>query len=164
MDGCSKLWQLSPSVSRSVSKTFITCTAVKHKAHVWGMDSHLVTADTQLCWICRPWSCFWDFLWSFSRSCVHLPLLDSKHFIGWGLLPTGPARVSWAVSLPVGCYSPLPPSPFICIATTTKTTILRPLYRSTCISRHFQLRTGGFCWCKVLLPACPCWQQPVHLD
>ena len=27
--------------------------------------------------------------------------------------------------------------------TTTTTTVLRPLYRSTCVSRHFQLRTGG---------------------
>ena len=33
------------------------------------------------------------------------------------------------------------------------TTVLRPLYRSVCVSRHLQLRTGrGFCWCKVLLP------------
>ena len=31
------------------------------------------------------------------------------------------------------------------------TIISRPLYRSTCVSRHLQLRTGGFCWCKVLL-------------
>jgi len=37
------------------------------------------------------------------------------------------------------------------IATTT-TTILRTIYRLTCVSRHLQLRTGGFCWCKVLLP------------
>jgi len=22
------------------------------------------------------------------------------------------------------------------------------LYRSTCVSGHLQLRTGGFCWCK----------------
>ena len=35
-------------------------------------------------------------------------------------------------------------------------------FRSTCISRHLQLRTGGFCCCKVSLPACPCWWQPVH--
>jgi len=42
--------------------------------------------------------------------------------------------------------------------------VLRPLYRSTCVSRHLQLRTGGFCWCKVLLPACHCWWQPAHLD
>ena len=33
-----------------------------------------------------------------------------------------------------------------------------------CGSRHLQIRTGGFCWCKVLLPACPCWRQPVHSD
>jgi len=46
----------------------------------------------------------------------------------------------------------------------THTTVLRPLYRSTGISRHLQLRTGGFCWCKVLLPGCPCWRQPVHSD
>jgi len=37
-------------------------------------------------------------------------------------------------------------------------------YRSTCVSRHLQLRTGGFCWCKVLPPACPCWWQPAHSD
>jgi len=35
---------------------------------------------------------------------------------------------------------------------TTTTTVLRPLYRSTCVSRHLQLRTGGSCWCKVLCP------------
>jgi len=38
----------------------------------------------------------------------------------------------------------------------TTCTVLQPLYRSTCISQHLQLRTGGFCWCKVLLLACPC--------
>jgi len=38
------------------------------------------------------------------------------------------------------------------IVTTTTTAVLRPLYRTTCISRHPQLRTGGFCWSKVLLP------------
>jgi len=32
------------------------------------------------------------------------------------------------------------------------TTVLQPLYRSTCISRHLQLRTGGFCWYKVYCP------------
>jgi len=31
------------------------------------------------------------------------------------------------------------------------TTMLWPLYRSTCVSGHLQLGTGGFCWCKVLL-------------
>jgi len=24
----------------------------------------------------------------------------------------------------------------------------QPLYRSTCVSWHLQLRTGGFCWCS----------------
>ena len=38
--------------------------------------------------------------------------------------------------------------------TTTTTTHLQPLYRSTSVSQHLQLRTGGFSWCKVLLPAC----------
>ena len=28
------------------------------------------------------------------------------------------------------------------------------LYRLSCISKHLQLRTGGFCWCEVLLPTC----------
>jgi len=40
--------------------------------------------------------------------------------------------------------------------THAHTTVSRPLYRSACVSRHLQLRTGGFCWCKVLLSACPC--------
>ena len=38
------------------------------------------------------------------------------------------------------------------LATTTTTAVLRQLYRSTCVSSHLQLTTGGFCWCKVLLP------------
>ena len=42
----------------------------------------------------------------------------------------------------------------------TTAAVLLPLHRSTCVSRHLQLRTGGFCWCKVVLPACPCWRQP----
>jgi len=36
-----------------------------------------------------------------------------------------------------------------------------------CVSRHSQLRTGGFCWSKwskVLLLAGPCWWQLVHSD
>ena len=49
--------------------------------------------------------------------------------------------------------------------TATTSTVLRPVYRSTCVSRmHLQLRTGVFCWCKVLLPTCPCWRQPAHSD
>ena len=47
--------------------------------------------------------------------------------------------------------------------TTTTATVLQPLYRSTCVSWHLQLRTGGFRWCKVLLPTCPCWWQRAHL-
>jgi len=44
------------------------------------------------------------------------------------------------------------------------TTILRPYYRSTCVSWHLQVKIGGFCWCKVRMPACPCRRQPAHLD
>ena len=40
----------------------------------------------------------------------------------------------------------------------------QPLYRSTCVSYHPQLRTGGFCRSKILLPACPCWWQLLHSD
>jgi len=47
---------------------------------------------------------------------------------------------------------------------TTTTTILRPLYRATCVSWHRQLRTGRFCCRNVLLPACPCWWQLAHSD
>jgi len=39
------------------------------------------------------------------------------------------------------------------LKTTTTTTILQQLYRSTCVSQHLKIKTGGFCWCKVLLPA-----------
>jgi len=52
---------------------------------------------------------------------------------------------------------------WICMHTFT-TTVLRPLYRTTCVSQHPQLRTGGFCWSKVLLPRRPCWRQLAHLD
>jgi len=34
--------------------------------------------------------------------------------------------------------------------------------KSTCVSRHLQLRTGGFCWCKV--PACLFWGQPAYSE
>jgi len=48
------------------------------------------------------------------------------------------------------------------IPTTTTTSIIsHPSYTQTCISWHLQLRTGRFSWCKVLLPACPCWRQPL---
>jgi len=42
------------------------------------------------------------------------------------------------------------------------TTVLRPLYRTICISQHPQFIIGGFCWSKVLLPACPWWRQLAH--
>ena len=32
---------------------------------------------------------------------------------------------------------------------TTTTTVLQPLYRSTSVSWHLKLITGGFCWCQV---------------
>jgi len=41
----------------------------------------------------------------------------------------------------------------------TTITVLWPLHRTTSISRNPQWRTGGFCWSKVLLLACPCWWQ-----
>ena len=50
----------------------------------------------------------------------------------------------------------------ICYMTTI--IVLRPLHGSTCNSQHFQLRTGGFCWCKVSLPTRSCWWQPAHSD
>ena len=45
---------------------------------------------------------------------------------------------------------------------STTTTVLWPVYRSTCVSWHLKLRTGGFCSCKVFLPTCRCWWQPVQ--
>ena len=32
-----------------------------------------------------------------------------------------------------------------------------------CVSWPLQLRNVRFCWSKVLLPACPCWWQLLHL-
>jgi len=40
-----------------------------------------------------------------------------------------------------------------CLLLTTTANVLQPLYTPTCVIWHVQLRTGGFCWCKVLLPA-----------
>jgi len=34
---------------------------------------------------------------------------------------------------------------------TTTITVSRPLHRSAGVSPHFQLRTGGVCWCKLLM-------------
>ena len=45
----------------------------------------------------------------------------------------------------------------------TKKHCFRPLCRSNRVSRHLQIRTGGFCWCKVLLLACPCRRQPAYI-
>ena len=38
------------------------------------------------------------------------------------------------------------------------------IYRSTRISQHLLLTTGGLRWCKVLLPACFCRPPLAHLD
>jgi len=46
---------------------------------------------------------------------------------------------------------------------TFHTHTTQPLYRSTCVRRNPQWTTEWFCWSKVLLLACPCWQQLVHL-
>jgi len=37
--------------------------------------------------------------------------------------------------------------------------ILQPLHRLTCERWQPKLRNEGFCWSKVLLPACPWWRQ-----
>ena len=51
------------------------------------------------------------------------------------------------------------PSKFGFLSDNNTTTVLLPLYRSNCVSQHSQLRTGGLCWSKVLLPVCLyCWQ------
>jgi len=44
----------------------------------------------------------------------------------------------------------------------TKTNILQPLHMSSCVRQHSQLRTGGFYWSQILLPACHCWWEVVH--
>ena len=46
-----------------------------------------------------------------------------------------------------------------------KTTATTTTIRFTAIIQvSLRVRTGWFCWCKVLLPAYPCWQQPAHSD
>ena len=54
---------------------------------------------------------------------VHSVNADSPRSVPLALKP------SRAVSLPVGCCRPHPPSPFIVITTTTATTILWPFVR-----------------------------------
>ena len=51
-----------------------------------------------------------------------------------------------------------------CIQPTQPTAHFTAIIQVTCVSQHLQLRTRGFCWCKVLLSTCPCWRQPAHLD
>jgi len=46
----------------------------------------------------------------------------------------------------------------------TTTIVLWPLYRTTCVSSHPQFITGGFCWSKILLPACRSRWQVAHSD
>ena len=57
-----------------------------------------------------------------------------------------------------------------------RTIVLQPLCRSTCVSQHLQLRTGGFCWCFLSFTASMplvmatsafglgrrCWSSPQH--
>jgi len=50
------------------------------------------------------------------------------------------------------------------ILTHTNHTYFWPLYKSTSVSQYPQLRTGGFCWTKVLLPTCSCRWQLANLD
>jgi len=95
----------------------------------------------------------------------------------WEYLPCWPGSEAWLttsswpislVSTPacfaVCCFCVL----FYCFVSVKtqlqQSPLLWQLYRSSCFSQHHQLRTGGFCWCRLLLPACPCWQHPVHLD
>ena len=39
-----------------------------------------------------------------------------------------------------------------------------PLFYGHYTGQPASVLTGGFCWCKVLLPAYPCWRQPVGWD
>ena len=77
---------------------------------------------------------------------------------------TTPGCIDSAISLTYSMIQQTGPLIHLKITSTTTTTVLRPLYTSNYIGQHLQLRTGGFCWCKVLLPACPCWWQPAHMD
>jgi len=49
------------------------------------------------------------------------------------------------------------------VQTHTHTDILRPLHRSTAVSKHPKLRTGRFCWSKFYYPM-PLWWQLAHSD
>jgi len=51
--------------------------------------------------------------------------------------------------------------------TSGMTTLQKPFhghYTVTCANQHPQLRTGGYCWSKVLLPTHPSWWQVAHSD
>ena len=77
---------------------------------------------------------------------VNAGLAESNGSLPPGLWLTSPA--GWlprtgisARQLSLGYLYLLPTQP--------PSTVLRPLYRPTCISRHLQLRTGRLCWCSV---------------
>jgi len=70
-----------------------------------------------------------------------------------------------SLKLPLLRVGSSPPSPQIELLHCTTTAVLWSLYRTACVSWQApELRTGGFCWSKILLPACPCWRQLVHSD
>jgi len=48
--------------------------------------------------------------------------------------------------------------------TTAAAAALYAHYTGQPVLASTQLRTGGFCWSKFLLPACCCWWQLAHLD
>jgi len=56
-------------------------------------------------------------------------------------------------------------SMFAClIYITMHTAVFQPLYTSSCVRWHPQIRTGGCCWSEVVLPTCHCWWWRVHLE
>jgi len=126
-----------------------------------------MTAKRYACARIRPNQCVWLSAWGFllvcyrNRSCkIHCfwsggmrqtdrQTTDESQYRGIALCPND-RGISMQVSKKV--------------QHTATTTTFRSLHTSACVSRHRQSRTGGFCRCKVLLPACPCWRQPAHSD
>ena len=73
--------------------------------------------------------------------------------------------VCWTLMLQSHVAAGAPPSSLHSVQhliITTSATVLRPLYRSTCVSQHLQLRNWRILLVKVLLPVCLCWRPPAH--
>jgi len=102
------------------------------------------TAERAFC----PW---WP--WLFTMTFKLIQARDQTHITcKFGANPFSSSRDIWCTSQKKWkSQTALKTEPYLHVVTTG----LWPLYRSTCVSRHW---TGGFRWSKVLLLICLSWE------